>query len=145
MNTVPGFLQTSYSLGLSKGNQFYPIQQPIHNSRVSVGSYPSNKTINRGKNQIFLHVLVYLKRFATWFGFLLKFYWVIQNVDSWNKFWWGFSVEAAKFNFNRFLLYVMLLYSSELPLVTDWSRSSKQSMNKSLPAILCNVLVPISL
>ncbi|RZC83371.1 hypothetical protein C5167_046156 [Papaver somniferum] len=47
MNTVPGFLQTSYSLGLSKGNQFYPIQQPIHNSRVSVGSYPSNKTINR--------------------------------------------------------------------------------------------------
>lgn len=47
MNTIPGFLQTSYSLGLSKSNQFYPIQPSILNSRVSVIFYPSNTTIKR--------------------------------------------------------------------------------------------------
>ncbi|KAI3868869.1 hypothetical protein MKX03_036398 [Papaver bracteatum] len=47
MNTIPGFLQTSYSLCLSKSNQFYPIQPSILNSRVSVISYPSNTTIKR--------------------------------------------------------------------------------------------------
>ncbi|RZC79073.1 hypothetical protein C5167_003321 [Papaver somniferum] len=47
MNTIPGLLQTSYSLGLSKSNQFYPIQPSILNSRVSVIFYPSNTTIKR--------------------------------------------------------------------------------------------------
>ncbi|MCL7037817.1 hypothetical protein MKW94_022865 [Papaver nudicaule] len=47
MKTLPGFLQTSPYSCLSKINHLYPIQPSIVNSKVSIVSYPSSRTIKR--------------------------------------------------------------------------------------------------